>query len=125
MIQALTYLLVFQILGESLVFVFRLSFPGPVLGMVLLCVCMMWRPALLTTLKPTALEILRHLSLLFVPAGVGIMLHGQRLQAEGWKLALAVLVSTVLTLAVTAWVTRWAMRLMVKNDAIPAAKDAP
>ncbi len=110
MLKALIFLLIFQIVGEAVVFALRLAFPGPVLGMVALLVFLLAKPAALDAIKPTALDMLRHLSLLFVPAGVGIMLHGERLKAEGWKLALAVLVSTLLTLAVTALVTQWAIR---------------
>jgi holin-like protein len=112
MLKALTILLIFQIAGEAVVFASGLAFPGPVLGMVALLAYLLVRPAMLEAIKPTALDMLRHLSLLFVPAGVGIMLHGERLKAEGWKLALAVLVSTLLTLAVTALATQWAIRLL-------------
>ena len=118
MLEALTLLLVFQVLGESCVFALKLAFPGPVLGLVLLLLYLRFRPQALNVIKPTALDMLRHMSLLFVPAGVGIMLHGQRLQAEGWKLALAVLVSTALTLLVTALVTRWAIHRF--SEASPA-----
>ncbi len=110
MLKALTTLLIFQMLGEAVVFASGIAFPGPVLGMVALLVFLLVKPTALEAIKPTALDMLRHLSLLFVPAGVGIMLHGQRLKTEGWKLALAVLVSTLLTVAVTALVTQWAIR---------------
>ncbi len=112
MLKALTTLLIFQIVGEAVVFTSGIAFPGPVLGMVALLAYLLAKPAALEGIKPTALDMLRHLSLLFVPAGVGIMLHGERLKTEGWKLAIAVLVSTVVTLAVTAWVTRWAINLL-------------
>lgn len=123
MLKAFTTLLIFQILGEAVVFATGLAFPGPVLGMVALLIYLLVRPAALDDIKPTALDMLRHLSLLFVPAGVGIMLHGERLKTEGWKLAVAVLVSTVVTLAVTALVTRWAIHLLStqqdKQDTAP------
>ena len=99
-------------MGEAVVFTSGIAFPGPVLGMVALLAYLLAKPAALDGIKPTALDMLRHLSLLFVPAGVGIMLHGERLKTEGWKLAVAVLVSTVVTLAVTALVTRWAIHLL-------------
>lgn len=116
MLSALTTLLCFQALGEALAFALALPLPGPVLGLALALAYLLLRPAAIHALRPTALDMLRHLSLLFVPAGVGIMLHGARLQAEGWKLLLAVLVSTVLTLAVTAVVTRWAMAQQASRD---------
>lgn len=116
MLKALTTLLLFQALGETLSFALRLPLPGPVIGLMLLLAYLLIRPVSIDGLRPTALDMLRHLSLLFVPAGVGIMLHGERLQAEGWKLLLAVVVSTVVTLAMTAWVTRWALSTFARDD---------
>jgi holin-like protein len=115
MLKALTTLLLFQALGEACSFALVLPLPGPVIGLILLIVYLLLRPAAIGALRPTALDLLRHLSLLFVPAGVGVMLHGARLQAEGWKLLVAVVVSTVLTLAATALVTRWAMRFVTNK----------
>jgi holin-like protein len=109
MLQALTTLLIFQLLGEALAYLLRLPVPGPVIGMAALFAWLLLRPQAIAGIKPAALEILRHLSLLFVPAGVGVMLHGERLAAEGWKLLLAVLGSTVITIAVTGLVGRWAI----------------
>jgi holin-like protein len=116
MLKSLTTLLLFQALGETASFVLRLPLPGPVIGLMLLLAYLLIRPTTIDGLRATALDFLRHLSLLFVPAGVGIMLHGARLQAEGWKLLLAVVVSTVLTLAVTAMVTRWALRKFAQDN---------
>ena len=45
-----------------------------------------------------------NLSLLFVPAGVGIMRHGQRFLNEGVAIMIALVVSTVIAMIVTAYV---------------------
>ena len=73
MIGALATLLVLQLLGEALVYVFKLPLPGPVVGMALLLLVLAVRPRQLAALKPTAQNLLQHLSLLFVPAGVGVI----------------------------------------------------
>ncbi|WP_394779661.1 CidA/LrgA family protein [Undibacterium sp.] len=52
-------------------------------------------------------EFLKHLSLLFIPAGVGIMVLGQQVLAEWLPLAVALLVSTAVSIVVTALVVRW------------------
>ena len=57
-----------------------------------------------------AQTILRHLSLLFVPAGVGVMAHAARIESEWIAILVALLVSAVLTIAVTALVFRWVAR---------------
>jgi putative effector of murein hydrolase LrgA (UPF0299 family) len=102
-------LLVFQCLGEGLVFVLHLPVPGPVLGMLLLFVVLLASPRLQAQIEATGTELLRHLSLLFVPAGVGIVVAASSI-GNGWlALAGSLLGSTLLTLAVTAAVTRAAM----------------
>jgi holin-like protein len=101
MLKALATLLVFQTIGETASFGLSLPVPGPVIGMALLFGWLLMRPAAADDLRPVTGELLRHLSLLFVPAGVGIMLHRDRFAAEGWAILLAVVVSTVLTLVVT------------------------
>ncbi len=116
MLQALTALLIFQLIGETLAFTLRLPVPGPVIGLALLFGWLVWRPSAVATIKPTALEVLRHLSLLFVPAGVGVMLHGERLATEGWKLLVAVVGSAVITIAVTGLVGRWAIARFAQDD---------
>ena len=73
MITALAALLVSQLAGEALVRLASLPIPGPVVGMILLFVVMLTRTPLPPTLGETADGLLRHLSLLFVPAGTGVI----------------------------------------------------
>jgi holin-like protein len=102
MIETLTALLLFQLVGEAIAFWSRWPVPGPVLGMALMLAFCLWKPALASTWKPVAATLLQHLALLFIPAGVGIMLHFHRLQGEGLAIAVALILSTVLGMAVTA-----------------------
>lgn len=106
MIAPLATLLAFQLAGEALAFGFRLPIPGPVIGMALLLTAIALRPALRDALRPTSTALLQHLSLLFVPAGVGVMVHGQRLAHEGVAIVVALVISTVLALAATALTVR-------------------
>ena len=110
MLQALAVLLIFQCLGEGVSHGLALPVPGPVLGMLLLFAFVMLRPALADAIEGTALEILRHLSLLFVPAGVGIMVSADRLRGDALAVIVSIVVSTTLAIAVTALVTRALMR---------------
>ncbi|MBU3695336.1 CidA/LrgA family protein [Dechloromonas sp.] len=106
MLSALTQLLLFQLAGELLAHGLELPVPGPVLGMVLLFAMLVLRGGVDGELKHTAQSLLQHLSLLFVPAGAGIMLHLHRVADEWLPLTLSLLVSTFATLAVTALVMR-------------------
>jgi len=106
MLGALTVLLVYQLIGEVLVQLLALPVPGPVVGMLLLFVSLVVRGTAPEWLRVTANGLLSHLSLLFVPAGVGVMLHFERLGAEWLPIVVSLVVSTVLTIGVTALVMR-------------------
>lgn len=107
MINTLATLLIFQIIGETAAHALALPIPGPVIGMVLLFMFLLLRNDAAPRLAPTAQGLLRHLSILFVPAGVGVMLHGQRIADEWLPIVAALIVSTVAAIMVTAWVIRW------------------
>ena len=106
MIATFATLLVFQSIGEGLAYALALPVPGPVIGMLLLLCFLIMKQGAVDTLAPTAMELLRHLSLLFVPAGVGIMVHAKLLAAEWLPITIALVVSTVVSIAVTAVVVR-------------------
>jgi holin-like protein len=106
MLGALTLLLVYQLAGEVIVQLAGLPVPGPVVGMLLLFLTLAWRGRAPLELRSTSQALLSHLSLLFVPAGVGVMLHFGRLGAEWLPIAAALLLSTVATIVVTALVMR-------------------
>ena len=117
MIGAITLLLVFQLLGEVLAQGFGLPIPGPVIGMALLFAALIWRGGPSPELRNTAQGLLQHLSLLFVPAGTGVMLHFRRVSDEWLPLLVSLLVSTALTIALTALLLRWLLR------AVPRSKE--
>jgi holin-like protein len=106
MLAALTVLLVYQLIGEALVQLLDLPVPGPVVGMLLLFVTLLLRGEAPESLRSTSNALLGHLSLLFVPAGVGVMLHFHRLAAEWLPIVVALVASTVITIGVTALVMR-------------------
>lgn len=113
MIIALAALLLCQLAGEALARGLGLPIPGPVLGAALLLVLLFLRqhakPVLPREIKDGSLDttanvLLANLSLLFVPAGVGVIQNLQVLQSHGVALALALVISTILGLLVTAFV---------------------
>ena len=102
MIGALTLLLLFQLVGEVLARGFDLPVPGPVIGMALLFCALLAREGPGDELRATSNGLLKHLSLLFVPAGTGVMLHFQRLADEWLPLVAALVGSTLLSVALSA-----------------------
>ena len=110
MIQALAGLLLFQLAGEFIARASGVPVPGPVMGMVLLAGLLAVRGGVSAEMRSVSSTILQHLSLLFVPAGVGLMLHFARIEAEWPAILAALVISSILTLAVTAWVFRLCVR---------------
>lgn len=103
MIAHIALLLVAQLVGEVTVRGLGLPVPGPVLGMALVLALLFARPRLADDIAPTTTGLLSHLSLLFVPAGVGIVTHLDRLAASGLGLIAALVLSTWAALIVGAW----------------------
>lgn len=104
MLLAFAVLLVFQCLGEGLVFLFGFPVPGPVTGMLLLLAALLAFPRLHEVVEAGANELLKHLSLLFVPAGVGIVVAAASGSGHWLAIVAGVVASTIATLAVTALV---------------------
>jgi holin-like protein len=107
MLGYLTLIFCCQLLGELFVTASALPVPGPVAGMVLLFLGLLLRGAIPADLASTADALLTNLSLLFIPAGVGVMLHARLIGNDWLPLSVALVVSTALTIAVTALLMRW------------------
>src|SRR2546421_12993182 len=99
MIPALTMLLSCQLAGELIARLFRLPVPGPVLGMLLLFTLLLARPRSEAVVRDTTATLLRYLSLLFVPAGVGLIPHAGGIRAGGAAVSGANLLSTAAAIA--------------------------
>jgi holin-like protein len=108
-LRGLALLLLFQAAGEGLTLVLRWPFPGPVVGMVLLLFGLRWswirEPA-----RAMAELLLAHLSLLFVPVGVGVITHLDLVSRYGPQLLAVIVLSTWIGMAVTALVLRALLR---------------
>jgi len=103
MLAHLTLLLLCQLAGEVLVTALGLPIPGPVAGMALLFTGLVLKGGGRTGFVGFSRGLLGHLGLLFVPAGVGVVLHLELL-AEAWlPIAGALLLGTAITIVVTGW----------------------
>lgn len=102
-LRGLAWLLALQSMGELLARAFSLPFPGPVVGMLLLLLALRW-PSVRAPVAACAQFLLSHLSLLFVPVGVGVMTHLGLLGQYGVRMLLVIVLSTRIGLAVTALV---------------------
>lgn len=119
MIAALALLLGCQLLGEILVRGLALPLPGPVAGLALLFAWLVWRGrgdapegAVPPDLARVGDGLLANLSLLFVPAAVGVVKYLRVLWTAAIPIAITVAASTLLTLLVTALTFRLVSRLV-------------
>jgi putative effector of murein hydrolase LrgA (UPF0299 family) len=116
-LNGMTLLLVYQLVGEVSTRLLHLPVPGPVLGMLLLFITLLLHKRVEPVVEPASSALLSHLSLLFVPAGVGVMVHISRM-GEAWlPITVALIAGTLITLAVTALVMQGVQRLLGKGTA--------
>jgi len=102
-LRGLAWLLAMQSLGDLLARGLALPFPGPVVGMLLLLLALRW-PVVQAPVAACADALLAHLSLLFVPVGVGVMTHLALVSQYGLRMLLVVALSTLIGITVTAGV---------------------
>ena len=120
-IQALrgfAWLLALQAVGELLVRGLGLTMPGPVVGMALLLIALRWQ-SVRDSVAGCADFLLGHLSLLFVPVGVGVMTHLSVMSDYGLRIAVVLVLSTWVGLAVTALM----LRLLQKRSVSKSSTD--
>ena len=127
LLTGFTLLLVLQIAGEALARLFELSVPGPVVGLLLLLGALVAHPDVERLVDGAAGALLAHLSLLFVPAGVGVVVHLGRLDGAVLGVAATLATSTLAGLAVTALTLQALLGRGSGPDARPdaAPADAP
>lgn len=118
-LKAIAVLLLCQLVGEGFVAWAGLPIPGPVVGMALLFAALVLRGGVPENLGRVVDGLLAHLSLLFVPAGVGVMLHIAVIRQEWLAVSVALVASTVLTLVVTGLTMAWLIRRLERK--VPGA----
>jgi putative effector of murein hydrolase LrgA (UPF0299 family) len=111
MMQAFLVLVLAQLAGETLATQAGLPLPGMVLGLALLLALLAARARLVGAerappegLDQVARGLHAHLGLLFVPGGADIVSHLDLLAREGGAILGAVAGSTLLGIALSAWI---------------------
>ena len=110
MLESLTVILLCQLCGELIVVETGIPLPGPVVGMALLFIGLLLRGRIPEELGHAGDALLANLSLLFVPAGVGVMTHLSLLESQWLPISVSLIVSTLLTIAVTGAAMSWLQR---------------
>ena len=98
LLGGMAVLLAFWAAGEGVVRGARLPLPGSVAGMLLLAGALRlgWVPV--DRVRPAAELLIRHMGLLFVPPGVGLLLYFSLIRREWLPITVAAVASTLLVL---------------------------
>ena len=123
MLQGIFIIFLFQLIGETLQKFFELTIPGPVIGLVLLLLALLLlhrrRGAgtrIEKNLDSSSEALLRHLPLLFVPIGVGVVMHISALQGHLLAVLCVLFVGTVASIGFTALVMQKLQRAGDAHD---------
>ena len=108
-LRGITWLLLLQSAGEVISRALHLPLPGPVVGLLLLLLALRF-DAVQHSVGSVAEFLLSHLSLLFVPVGVGVMTYMGVISQYGLRMAVVIVLSTMASLVVTAVVLRRLMQ---------------
>ena len=128
MIASLSLILLCQLAGEVFVRGLGLPMPGPVVGLLLLLLLLLARdrfaalargPLHQDGVENASRGLLAHLSLLFVPAGVGVVQKLDLVAEHGIAVAVVLAISVVVTLLVTVSTFLVASRLMSRGRSAP------
>ena len=127
MILSFTALLICQLIGEVLARGMHIPVPGPVLGFALLFGALVLRDRFFKGATPVAESefgafakaLLGSLSLLFIPAGVGVVQKLDLLAEHGVAILGILAVSVVVTLLVTVATFLVASRLLARGEEKP------
>ncbi|KEA54331.1 LrgA [Mangrovibacter sp. MFB070] len=121
-VQVVLYASLF-VLAEYLVQWWRLPLPANLVGMLLLLGLIVTRLLPLSWVRAGARWLLAEMLLFFVPAVVAVVNYTQLLMAEGWRIALVIMLSTVMVLGATAWVVEKVYRFEVARLARRQVQD--
>ena len=106
LIRDLLVILGCQVTGEIAQRASSVAIPGPVLGLLLLLMVLVMRRGPWDSLQSNARGLLRHLPLLFVPAGAGVAAHLPLIRTEWLPITASVVGSSVIAILVTAFTMR-------------------
>ena len=110
MLPQLVLLMGFQFLGDAVVRLAGLPFPGPLCGMALLLLYLQLTGGASEQLSAAGGTLVDHLGLLFVPAGTAIVTYAALLASEGVAILAALIISTVAAVLAGGLVARGAIR---------------
>lgn len=111
-------LYLFSFIGSWIVQSLSLQFPGSIVGLLLLFVCLYFRIIPVELIKDGAGFLLAFLALFFIPATVGIMDYPELISWAGLGMVLAIVLSTVITIIFTGRFCQYLERKLLEKELI-------
>ena len=122
MLRSLFIIFFFQLIGEAIQKFFEINIPGPVIGLILLLLVFIFfiknaSPfrKIKKEISETSHQIINYLSLLFVPIGVGVVMHINYLGDNLFKILAIIIIGTLSTLVFVAYVMEKIINLEKNN----------
>lgn len=106
MLKALTLIFTCQLVGELCAKGTGLPVPGPVLGMVILFLFFCLKRGIPPEIDAVGRGLMQNMSLLFVPAGAGVMVHFKLLGQDLLPIGFSLVAGTLITIALTGWLMK-------------------
>lgn len=103
LLRGLTWLVFFQLLGTALSQLALPILPGPIVGLLLLLIFLLWRGEVAEPLNQAASSLLRYLPLLLVPPAVGVMAYTDAIAANFWAIAATLIISSFVAMGFSGW----------------------
>lgn len=98
------------LIGEFVVLVADVPLPGALVGLLLLLTGLLLRQRPVESVARGARPLLTHMSVMFVPAVIGVGLFWDEVKANALGITLALVATTIVGLGFTAWIAQKLMR---------------
>ena len=121
MLKNIFIIFFFQLIGEIIQKYFNLPFPGPIIGLILILILLLTVKRLgfftntVDDVTKTAEQLISYLPLLFVPIGVGVIIHLSFIETDLILVLAVIFLSTVATIGFTAFVMEKLTLLLKKR----------
>jgi len=123
MLRSFFIILLYQLVGETIQKFFNIIIPGPVIGLVLLLITFIFikkfKDKKVLQIKKDVIKtgniIVSHLSLLFIPIGVGVVMHISYLGENLFQVFAVIVIGTLLTVTFTAKIMELLNKITLKK----------
>jgi len=113
-------IIVFYLVGQAIVNITGIIIPGSIIGLVLLWLALFFKVLNVKYIQQGASFLLLYLTLFFIPSTVAVINYPELLTISGGLLILAVIISTLVTMAITGKVSQ-----LIEKKELQKKEDKP